>query len=53
MHSLGHSVVWPKFHRPVLGGGVADRLRELIVGKVAAWGGSFEAPTTRPTRGWP
>jgi hypothetical protein len=51
---LGYHIVRrPKFRRPVLGGGVADRLGELIVGKAAERGWSVEAPTTRRTKGRP
>jgi hypothetical protein len=46
VHRFGYDIVWyPKFHRPVLGGGVADRLCELSVGKAAGKGWSVEAPT--------
>ena len=54
MHSFGYHIVWcAKCRRPVLDEGVADRLRERIVGKAAERGWSVEAPTTRLTKGRP
>jgi putative transposase len=49
VHSLGYHLVWcPKYRRPVLGGRVADRLRELIAAKCVERGWSVEALEVMP-----
>jgi putative transposase len=49
VHSLGYHLVWcPKYRRPVLGGRVAVRLRELIAAKCAEQGWSVQALEVLP-----
>jgi putative transposase len=49
VYSLKYHVVWcPKYRRPVLVGGVADRLRELIAEKAAELGMTIHALEVMP-----